>query len=131
MAQGGGTLAVYVDSNGSAEQRAALEAIFSGAAGGPPALFGPMISKVLPTKSVPISFSTDGKVWKLSIPKITDVTIEGITGAGDTVFLDNVAHPYSRRLAAAKGKSSSFKDHTLSFENSGRNGHFSAIDWSV
>ena len=50
MAQGGGTLAVYVDSRGSSEQRAALEAIFSGAAGGPPSLFGPMISKILAAK---------------------------------------------------------------------------------
>ena len=131
MAHGGGTLAVYVDSRGSDEQRAALEAIFTGAAGGPPSLFGPMITKVLPTKSAPISFSTDGKIWKVSIPNITEVTVEGIAGVGDTVFIDNVGHPYSRRLAAAKAKSSSFKDHSFSFENSGRNGHFSPINWSV
>src|SRR5882762_1529611 len=34
MAQGNGTLALYVDSKANAEQRAALEAIFSGGAGG-------------------------------------------------------------------------------------------------
>jgi hypothetical protein len=130
MAQGGGTLAVYVDSRGNDEQRAALEAIFTGAAGGPPSLFGPMISTVLPAKSAQITFTSDGKVWKVSIPNVTDVTVEGITGAGDTVWLDNVGHPYSRRLAAAKGTSSRYKDHTLSFENSGRNAHFSPISWS-
>src|SRR5579864_3751932 len=43
MAKGNGTLAVYVDSRGNEAQRAALEAIFTGAAGGPPSLFGPMI----------------------------------------------------------------------------------------
>ncbi len=36
MAQGGGTLAVYVDNRATSEQRAALEAIFTGAAGGRP-----------------------------------------------------------------------------------------------
>src|SRR5436189_304396 len=44
MAQGGGTLALYVDSKANAEQRAALEAIFGGSSGGPPSLFGPMIA---------------------------------------------------------------------------------------
>ena len=44
MSKGNGTLAVYVDSRANEPQRAALEAIFTGAAGGPPSLFGPMIS---------------------------------------------------------------------------------------
>ena len=82
MAQGGGTLAVYVDSRGSSEQRAALEAIFSGAAGGPPSLFGPMISKSLGCKAVEINFTMHGSERKLVIPGITEVTVKGIAGRG-------------------------------------------------
>jgi hypothetical protein len=131
MAKGNGTLAVYVDSRANDAQRGALEAIFTGAAGGPPSLFGPMVSTLLPTRTAQIEFKSDGKIWQLSIPGITDVTVEGVTGAADqNVWLDNVGHPYSRRLAAAKGTSSRYKDHSLAFENSGRNGHFSAIAWS-
>lgn len=131
MAKGNGTLAVYVDSRANDAQRAALEAIFTGAAGGPPSLFGPMISKKLPTKTAQIDFKSDGKTWRLSIPNVTEVTVEGITGAGNqNVWFDNVGHPFSKRLAAAKGTSSHYKDHSLSFDNSGRNGHFSAISWS-
>ncbi len=131
MSKGNGTLAVYVDSRGNDAQRSALEAIFTGAAGGPPSLFGPMISTKLPTKTAPIDFKSDGKTWQLSIPGITDVTVEGVTGAGNqTVWLDNVGHPFSQRLAAAKGTSSHYKDHSLVFDNSGRNGHFSAVKWS-
>ena len=131
MAKGNGTLAVYVDIRGNEAQRAALEAIFTGAAGGPPSLFGPMIATRLPTKTAPIEFKSDGKTWQLSIPGITDVTVEGVAGAGNqNVWLDNVGHPFSQRLAAAKGTSSHYKDHALAFENSGRNGHFSAIKWS-
>ena len=37
MAQGNGTFALYLDSRATAEQRSALEAIFGGSAGGPPA----------------------------------------------------------------------------------------------
>jgi hypothetical protein len=59
------------------------------------------------------------------------VAIEGVTGARDqVVWLENVGHPFSRRLAAARATQSHFKDHALSFDNSGRNGHFSPISWS-
>jgi hypothetical protein len=132
MSKGGGTLAVYVDSRATSEQRAALEEIFTGNAGGPPSLLAGMIAHRLPTKTAPITFSSDGKVFKLSIPQITDVTVEGVVGAGNqVVWIDNVGHPFSRRLAAAKATTSRFKDHTFRFDNSGRNGHFSAVNWTA
>jgi hypothetical protein len=94
-------------------------------------LFGPIKSTRLPTKSAPITFTSQGKTRKVSIANITDVSIEGIAGAAkQVVWLENVGHPFSRRLAAAKATSSRYQDHNLTFENSGRNGHFSAIDWS-
>ena len=131
MAQGNGTLAVYVDSRASEPQRAALEAIFTGKAGGPPGLLTGMIAHRLPTKSAPISFSSDGRAFKLAIAGITDIAVEGVIGAGDkVVYLDNVGHPFSQRLAAAKASQAHFKDHSFNFDNSGRNGHFSAIRWT-
>jgi len=131
MAKGNGTIAVYLDSRANEAQRAALEMIFTGAAGGPPSLFGPMVAKQLPTKSTAIEFSSDGKTWQLRMPQIAEVTVEGVTGAGGrNVWFDNVGHPYSSRLAAAKGAASSYADHGMTFDNSGRNGHFSAISWS-
>jgi len=131
MAQGNGTLAVYVDSRANDAQRTALEAIFAGNAGGPPALLSGMVAHRLPTKIAPISYSSDGKTYKLSVAGISDVTVEGVTGAGNQiVWLENVGHPYSQKLAAAKASSSRFKDHSFTFDNSGRNGHFSAINWS-
>ena len=66
------------------------------------------------------------------IPGITEVTVKGIAGRGgkDVVWFENVGHPYSSRLAAAKGADSNYKDHSFDFHNSGRNGHFSGIDWT-
>jgi hypothetical protein len=131
MSQGGGTLAVYLDARANDAQRAALESILTGQAGGPPSLMSPMIARRLPTKTAAITYSSDGKTFKVAIPGITDVTVEGVTGARhQVVWLENVGHPYSRRLAAAKGISSRYQDHALKFENSGRNGHFSPISWS-
>ncbi len=131
MAKGGGTLAVYVDSRGDTEQRAALEAIFGGRAGGPPSLFGPMVAHRLPTKAAQIEFQSTGDTRKLVLSGISEVVVEGVAGQpGKVVWLDNVGHPYSSRLAAARGTKSHYKDHSLNFDNSGRNGHFSPISWS-
>ena len=131
MSKGNGTMAVYVDSRANDAQRIALEAIFTGNAGGPPSLMNAMVAHRLPSKSAQISYSSDGKVYKVAVAGVTDVTVEGVIGAGnEVVWLQNVGHPFSRRLAAAKGTSSKYKDHSLTFDNSGRNGHFSPINWS-
>jgi hypothetical protein len=131
MSKGGGTLAVYIDIRANDEQRAALESIFSGDAGGPPALMNGMIARRLPAKSAEIKFSSGGTKFSVSIPGVTEVTVEGVMGAGgQVVWLENVGHPFSTRLAAAKGTQSRYADHSLVFENSGRNGHFSRISWS-
>jgi hypothetical protein len=132
MSKGGGTMAVYVDSRANPEQRAALEAIFTGQAGGPPGLMAPMVAHRLPTKTAQIEFSAEGNTRKLAIAGVTEVTVEGVVGRDgkQAVWLDNVTHPFSGRLAAARGTHSRYKDHSLNFENSGRNGHFSPIRWS-
>jgi len=132
MAAGNWSVAVYVDERGSAAQRVGLEAIVSGEAGGPLARLAPLISTRLPAKAVPIAIGIEGKRRTLVIPGIADVAVEGIVGAGDgEVWLDNVGHFASRRLAAAKGAASHFRDHSFQFDNSGRNGHYSAIEWSA
>jgi hypothetical protein len=131
MSKGNGTLALYLDDRADDTQRAALEAIFSGNAGGPPSLMNAMIAHRLPSKPAHIIYASNGRKFAVSIPGVTDVTVEGVTGArGEVVWLENVSHPFSQRLAAANGTQSHFRDHSLSFDNSGRNGHFSAIKWS-
>jgi hypothetical protein len=131
MAKGNWTYAVYVDSRANPQQRAALEAIFGGSAGGPLAFFAPLITKRLPPKAVPITFAIDGERRKLEIPGVTDVAVEGISGArGQQVWLDNVGHFASSRLSAARGTSSKLADQGLKFDNTGRNGHFAPISWS-
>lgn len=131
MAAGGWTVAPYVDARGHQAQRAALEAIMTGRAGGPLGRFAPLIATRLPAKAVEIATTVEGKRRKLVIPGIAEVTVEGIVGVGDQeVWLDNVGHFASRRLAAARGTASRFQDQGLVFDNSGRNGHYAAIEWS-
>jgi hypothetical protein len=132
MAKGGGTMALYLDSRANPEQHAALEAIFTGQAGGPPSLMAAMVAHRLPTKTAQVDFNASGNKRQLSIAGISEVTVEGVVGRDgkNVVWLDNVSHPFSGRLSAARGTKSHYKDHSLEFENSGRNGHFSAINWS-
>ncbi len=131
MARGGWTVAPYVDGRARPDQRAALEAIISGRAGGPLARFDPLIASRLPARVVPITISVEGRTRVLTIPEIAEVTVEGILGAGNQeVWLDNVGHFASRRLSAARGARSRFTDRGLTFENSGRNGHYASIRWS-
>ena len=90
--------------------------------GGPPSLFGPDDrDHGCQPKRRQSSSALDGDPRKLSIPGITDVTVEGRgrTRRHHIVWLDNVTHPYSGRLAAARGTSSHYKDHSLAFDNSG------------
>ena len=131
MAEGNWSVAIYVDERGAAAQRAGLEAILSGQAGGPLSRLAPLIATRFPTRAVPITLGIEGKRRTLAIPGVTEITVEGIIGAGEgEVWLDNVGHFASRRLAAARGTASRFRDHGLSFDNTGRNGHYSAVEWS-
>ncbi len=131
MADGNWSVAIYVDERGTAEQRGALEAILSGDAGGPLARLAPLFGTRLPTRAVPITLRVEGQRRTLVIPETADVTVEGIVGAGDgEVWLDNVGHFASRRLAAARGVASRYQDHSLHFDNTGRNAHYSTIKWS-
>ncbi len=131
MVQGNWTVVPYVDQKGAQAQRDALAAIFTGTAGGPLGLMAPLISTRKPARAVPIEFKVSGAKRTIVIPGVTDIEVEGIPGAGGAqVWFDNVGHFASRRLAAATAPRSHFKDQGFDFDNSGRNAHFSPIDWS-
>jgi hypothetical protein len=131
MARGDWTVACYVDERARPAERQGLEAICSGQAGGPLGRFAPLITKRLPTQAVPITMAIEGKTRRVEVPGIMDVAVEGIIGVGDQeVWLDNVGHFASRRLAAARGTTSRYRDHAFTFDNTGRNGHYAPIRWS-
>ncbi|MGH7905177.1 MAG: DUF1326 domain-containing protein [Candidatus Binataceae bacterium] len=132
MGQGNWRMALYLDSRAGAGQLPALEAIFSGAAGGPLAAFGALVATAYPAKTVPIDFTIDGNRRKLTIGELCEIEVEGIAGRGknNVVWLENVIHPAASRIAAARSTASRLQDGPLNFENSGRNAHFAPISWS-
>ena len=114
------------------EQRAAPEAIFSGAAGGVMARMSALITTRLPTRVVDIEFGKEGRRRWARIPGVLDVEIEGIDGRvpGSETWIDNVRHFVSSRLAAARATRSSYRDHGWAWNHTGRNGHYASFEWA-
>jgi hypothetical protein len=132
MGDGNWTAGVYVDERATAAQRDALETIFKGRAGGVMAGIAALVTTWHPTRVVPIEFVKQGRTRSARIPGVLDVEIEGIEGRnGGEVWIDNVRHFVSSRLAAARATRSTYRDHGFTWSHVGLNGHYSAFEWSA
>jgi len=131
MGEGNWRVGLYLDARATAEQRAALEQIFSGRAGGVMSRVTGLVREWLPTRVAPIEFGKDGRRRWARIPDVLDVEIEGVEGSepGTEAWIDNVRHFVSRRLAAARAIRGSYRDHDVVWNNAGRNGHYSSFEW--
>lgn len=131
MGDGNWRVGVYVDARATAEQRAALEQIFTGRAGGPMGRVGAFVGEWLPARVVAIEFGREGRRRWARIPGVLDVDVEGIEGRdpGTEAWIDNVRHFVSRRLAAARATRGSYRDHGVTWDNTGRNAHYASFDW--
>ena len=133
MAEGNWTLAASIDERADAEQTAALGAIFGGAEGGPMAAFAPLVGQHLPLKKAAITYSVSGKVRSAEIPGIMRMAVEPLGSMHPSGEIwAALGHPVApERLAFAVGaKGSTFADHGMRWDNSGRNGHYASIEWS-
>jgi hypothetical protein len=132
MAEGNWTLAAYIDERADEQQTAALGAIFGGAEGGPMAAFAPLVGKHLGMKKVPIKYTVTGKSRSAEIPGIMHMAVDPIpTAHSSGEILATVGHPVADTLALAVGvKGSTFADHGMRWDNSGKNGHYAPINWA-
>lgn len=132
MGAGDWTMGLYLDAGGTPEQQTALGAIFGGDAGGVLARITPLVTRRLPTRIVPITFGQEGRRRWASIPGVLDVEVQGIEGRdrGSPVWLENVRHFVSHRLAAATSTRSTYRDHGFAWDLTGRNAHFASFDWT-
>ncbi len=133
MAEGQWTVAAYIDERADDRQTAALGAIFTGADGGPMAAFAPFIATDLGVKKVPIRYTIQGKTRSVEIPGIMQMGVEPIPNLHQSGEIwAALGHPVAPdRLALAMGRSgSTYVDHGMRWDNSGRNGHYAPIAWS-
>lgn len=133
MAEGKWAVGAYIDRRADEQQADALGAIFTGAAGGPMAAFAPLIATNLGAKKVPITYRVDGKKRSAEIPDILHLAVEPLpTLHPSGEMWVGAGHPVSPdRLALAVGSpGSTFTDHGMRWDNSGKNGHYAPIYWS-
>ena len=133
MADGNWTLAAYIDERANDSQMAALGAIFGGAEGGPMAAFAPLVGNHLGAQKVAINYAINGKARSAEIPGILRMAVEPLPTmhpSGEVWVA--IGHPVAPdKLALAVGSSgSTFTDHGMRWDNSGKNGHYAPISWS-
>lgn len=132
MQDGDWTAAFYVDERGDAAQRAALEAIVSGQAGGIIGDLMAMVSTVLGVAVVPITWHAEGLRRSIEIPGRMHAGVSGLPGQdpNNAIWARNV-HPFAPEVAMAVGtEASTWTDYGRRWDNSGKNGHYAAIDWT-
>ena len=124
------TTAIYVDERATQEQRPLLGRIFSGEIEGPMERWMALTSNFLGIKYVPITFRAEGHTRSVSIPEVMDFNVEGIVREPQThpMRLENW-RPWAPSLVMARGTGNTYTDHDMSWDNTGKNGHYARFQW--
>jgi len=97
------------------------------------AQLAPLIARTLGVKKVSITYNIRGKTRSAEIPGILHMSVDPLPTAHPSGEMwASVGHPVSPdKLALAVGASgSTYSDHGMRWDNSGRNGHYAPIRWS-
>jgi hypothetical protein len=135
MGKGNWSVGLLADERASVEQRDAMTAIASGAAGGPMAALAPLIGKFLGVESAPIRFDQTGMKWSVSANGRLDMAAEGAMGinpaAIEPMYLANAGHPAADPFALAHPSRSHV--HALGLEwddvSGQNNGQYAPFAW--
>jgi hypothetical protein len=135
MAKGNWSVGLVIDDRADAEQREAVTAIASGAAGGPMAPLSGLIGKFLGAEQAPIRIDRSGLKFTVKAGGLVDMAAEGQKGidpgATEPMFLENTGHPVSNRLALAHASKSHVHALGLAWDDPGgkNNGHYAPFNW--
>ena len=135
MANGNWSVGLIADQRASVEQREAITAIASGAAGGPMAALSGLVGTFLGVESAPIRFGRSGASWSVEAPGFVDMAAEGVTGldpnATEPMYLDNTGHPAADRFALARALKTHVNALGLKVDDSTgtNNGQYAPFSW--
>lgn len=136
MGKGNWSVGLIADEKASAEQRDAITAIASGAAGGPMAALSGLIGKFLGVQSAPIRIDSSAKKWSVKAADFVDMAAEAAFGINpnnpEPMHLDNTGHPANDRITLAHAARSHVKALGLSWDDKGgkNNGQHAPFAWS-
>lgn len=135
MAKGNWSVGLVIDERASEEQRDAVTAIASGAAGGPMAPLSGLIGKFLGAEQAAIRIDRSGLKFTAKAGSLVDMAAEGQMGinpgATEPMFIENTGHPVSDRLGLAHASRSHVHALGLTWDDSSgkNNGHFAPFNW--
>jgi hypothetical protein len=135
MGKGNWSVGVITDDRASLEQRDAIVAVASGAAGGPMAGLSGLVGTLLGVQSASILFDRSGIQWSVKASNLLDMAAVGAMGinpdAKEPLYLDNTGHPAADRFALARASKSHVHALGLDWDDaSGKNnGQYAPFAW--
>ena len=135
MGNGNWSVGLITDDRASGDQRDAITAIASGAAGGPMAALSGLIGKFLGVESASIQFESSGPRWSVKALPLVDMAASGAMGinpqATEPLHLDNTGHPAANRFALAHASKSHVHALGLSWDDvtGTNNGQYAPFSW--
>jgi hypothetical protein len=133
--EGGGTMRVYIDERGLAEQRAALTEITYGRAGGSGCfpIFASTMRHLLDPQFVPVQIRVDGKRGSFSVPDVLEVQlaphVDPVSGGEQEVQISLPKGFIWQVANAVKTAVMKIATPNLNFDHSGRNAFWTTIEF--
>jgi len=123
--KGNWSAAVYLDKRANEAQQKALETVFGGKAGGPPAVLASLISEVKGTKWADVQIDPS-KHW-VSVPGVLEYQLKPTEGGDKGKPIQVANHPFAPAMESMNmgvGVKSSFKDMGMEWDNTGQDGNY-------
>jgi len=133
MIEGNWTEALIVDECAAEAQRAGVEAILTGQAGGPWQVLARFVSKRLPTRFLPIRIEDGGTTKRVTITGLLDSTIEAIRGrdrSKPVTFENMFNHIHATSQVIAQG-ATRYDDGEIVVLTENTHALYSEFDWSA
>lgn len=132
MAEGGWSVALYVDEGATDAQVAALEHILSGQAGGTTGLFRLLVANFLGTRRVPVTYTVEDGVRTVQAGRAVMGSIRPIDGADprQPVAIENTSYWMGSRVVIARGLRSKLRDFGRVWTFDDRSAELCRIEWA-
>ncbi len=133
MVDGGWKQVIVVSDKAAPGQRWAVDAIVSGALGGPWTVLSRFVATALPTRTAPVRIEDDASVKSVSIKGVLRGAVEAIVGRDRTrpVTFDNIYNKiHDPKQVIARG-STRYDDGDIVLDHEGTHGLWSRFRWTV
>lgn len=133
MMDGGWTEVIVIDESATAAQRAALDTILRGAAGGSWGVLAKFVSTWLETRYLPILLSDEGPTHRAEIPGLLTTSITNIKGRdrSQPVTFENIFNQIHGASQVIATGTTTYDDGVIRIATEKTHGLHSRFEWTV